>query len=763
VNQLKKKGLFSVLAAVVAIGATATVIQTQSGAAQRAAFLKIAHTVASTGAIVSGEPAEALTLAALRYTHPDSVNNADDAGKAAFLIAKMLESDHYSHTPINEKISSKFLDEYLDNLDPLHLYFLKSDLDEFEKYRTQLGALIVSKGDLSPSKVIFARFKQRFLAHMDYALKTIPTAKFDFSTDEMFQVDRKKAPYPATEAEQQELWQARLKYEYLQEILNKQKPDQIVKTLTRRYNRLERAINELDDDDTEERYLSSLMHVYDPHSDYRGRASTENFNIQMRLSLFGIGAQLQSEDGYVKIMELIPGGPAIKSKQLKPGDRIVAVAQGDKGEPVDTVDMKVDKVVEMIRGPKDTQVRLTIVPADAPDTSTRKTVTLVRDQIKLEEQGAKGRIFEMPSTGGQTKRVGYIDLPSFYGDDKGKSASSDVAILLKKMQEQKVTGVILDLRRNGGGLLDEAVNVAGLFIKTGPVVQVRDSSNHTEVKEDTDPSVAYDGPLVVLTSRLSASASEIVAGALQDYGRAVIVGDTSTFGKGTVQAVVGLSPILKSIQLATRNDPGSLTLTIQKFYRPSGASTQLKGVEPDITLPSITDVLDIAEKSLDNPLPWDTIPSSSFTRLNRVEPFIAQLRQRSADRVTSDKEFAILKEQVALARKTSQEKTVSLNETKRTLEKSEAEARSKRWKTQLAALPDPNEKIYPLSISDAEKPGLPPAQTPRQLADATKKAAASRVPESDDTEEDVNAPIERDVLLDETKRIVIDYAALLHK
>ncbi|MDX1934704.1 MAG: carboxy terminal-processing peptidase [Capsulimonadales bacterium] len=768
-NQPNKKVFIGAAIAFATLGVTGAVVQSQSAPQGNAKqdLRDIARALASTGGIAAGDPGEALTIAARRFAHSDSLAEADDAGKAAFIIAQMLATEHYSRTPVDEKISSRLFDQYIDNLDPGHFYFLASDIAEFEKYRPQLGEML-KKGDLTPSRAIAARFRQRVADHMAFAKKTLANANFNFNADESFSVDRKKAPFPANEEEQQKLWLSRLKNEYLLETLNQAKPgvpqtkEAIVKKLDNRYHRLEKMYADRDENDTSERYLSSLMHVYDPHSDYRGKANTENFNIQMRLSLVGIGAQLQADDeGYVKIMELIPGGPAIRSKQLKPGDRITAVAQGEAGEPVDVVDMKTDKVVELIRGKKGTVVRITVIPADAPDTSTRKTVTLVRDQIRLEEQAAKGRIFEIPSGSG-TSRIGYIELPSFYGDERGKSATADVNLLLKKMEAEKVQGIILDLRRNGGGLLEEAISLTGLFIKSGPVVQVKDSSGQRAVHMDNDPAVAYDGPLVVMTSRLSASASEIVAGALQDYGRAVIVGDSSTFGKGTVQSVMSLGPILKSIRMAAKDDPGSLTLTIRKFYRPSGASTQLEGVKPDIQLPSVTDVLDIAEKSLDNPLPWDTIAAANFAKVNRVQPVVETLRQRTQSRIASDKEFALLKEQVELARKVSQEKTVSLNLARRKAEKTEAEARSKRWKAALAALPVPNEKIYTLSLEAAVKPGLPPAQSPRQLAETNRKAAENRVKDENE-EEDVTTAIERDVLLDEAKRIALDYVALMKK
>ena len=403
--------------------------------------------------------------------------------------------------------------------------------------------------------------------------------------------------------------------------------EEIIETLNHRYHRNLRFFEDWDNEDVLQAYLTALAHVYDPHSDYLDRRQLEQFSISMNLSLFGIGAELTvSEDGYCTIHRLLPGGPAIKSKLIKENDRIVAVAQSNQ-PPVDVVDMSLPKAVQLIRGPKGTEVRLTIIPAGA-DASTRKVLSLIRDAIPLEEQAAKAKIIELPDTRGGNLRLGVIDLPSFYATfeapnsrDKPepKSTTADVARLLTKLKAENVAGVILDLRRNGGGSLEEAIKLTGLFIKTGPVVQVRDENGNVQQADDPDPSVLYDGPLVVLTSRYSASASEIVAGALQDYGRALIVGDASTHGKGTVQSVNQLSqfrPFAHATDRSLTNDPGALKLTIKEFFRPSGTSTQLKGVIPDIVLPSVaSESKDIGESALENPLPCETIPSAKIRPL----------------------------------------------------------------------------------------------------------------------------------------------------
>jgi carboxyl-terminal processing protease len=534
---------------------------------------------------------------------------------------------------------------------------------------------------------------------------------------------------------------------------------EIVKKLSSRYARLEKSLKELSRDEVLEIYLTALAHVYDPHSDYMGRAQMENFAIQMKLSLFGIGAVLTTEDDFCKIQSLVAGAPAMRSKQIKEGDRIVAVAQSDK-EPVDCVGMKLNKVVEMIRGPKGTEVRLTIMPIDAADPSVRKVVTLVRDEIKLEDQEAKAKVIDMPAEGGKTVRVGILDLPSFYEDMEGrgpghKSTSADIAKLLKKLNEEKVAGIILDLRRNGGGALSEAIRLTGLFIKRGPVVQTKDSTGRTDVKADTDTGVLFDGPMIVLTSRFSASASEILAGALQDYGRALIVGDSSTHGKGTVQQLLQLQNILDDNKLPYAYNPGALKFTIQKFYRAGGASTQLKGVIPDIVLPSVNNYAEIGESSLENPLPWDEVTTEKFDKLNRVEPYLEALKKSSTKRLDNDKDFSYIRDDIERFKKTLVEKTVSLNEAKRISEMDELQAISEtRKKERLARhLPDP--KVYEVTLKNAEQPGLALAKS--------KTDSQADSPESTKTEdEDEKAPT-IDPTLDEARRILSDYIALSNK
>ncbi|EEF60699.1 carboxyl-terminal protease [Pedosphaera parvula Ellin514] len=633
-------------------------------------------------------------------------------GWIADLTARMLEQLHFLHQPLDQKISSKFLDRYIDTLDPQHIHFLQSDIADFEKYRTVLGELTRKQHDTSPAYVIFNRFMQRLDERVAYANGLLKNDQFDFTGSDRVLLVRKEQPFPKDMTEAKQFWRDRVRYEYLQEKLNKEGREEIgklvasrptpvaaaltwtdfhkdiVDIISHRYSRIQRTFRDWDGDEVLQAYLTALAHVYDPHSDYFDKSQLENFSIGMSLSLYGIGAVLTSEDGYCKIKELNPSGPAFKSKKFKANDRIVAVAQGTN-ELVDVVDMPLTKVVEMIRGPKGTDVRLTVIPADATDTSTRTTISLTRDEIKLEDQQAKAKIIEVPGDKGQTLHLGVIDLPSFYasfplvGHERApvKSTTVDVAKLLAKLKEQKVDGVILDLRRNGGGSLEEAINLTGLFIKEGPVVQVSDPDGKVQVDEDTDPSVAYDGPLIVLTSRFSASASEILAGALQDYGRALIVGDSSTHGKGTVQSLNQLAPFMFGhLPNLSTNDPGALgalKLTTRKFYRASGSSTQLKGVIPDIVLPSINDYLEVGESSLENPLPWDTISTAKFDKVNRVQPYLSELSKRSVNRVASEKDFAYVREDIEQVKKIMAEKSASLNEAQRLKEKEESDVRQK--------------------------------------------------------------------------------------
>ena len=749
---------------------------------------------------------------------PFHVSPGSADGKIAFVTATLLQQTHFLKQAFDAGISSKFLDHYLEALDPQHLHFLQSDLAEFEKYRTNLGQLTVGQprrgADTRPACEIFDRFIQRFQQRVAYVDELLKTEKFTFDADEKITINRHEQPYPKDLNEAKQLWKQRLRFEYLQEKLGKydakkkakktaakdadKKPEakpkteaeEIVDTLTHTYHRSLRSFTNWNNEDVLQVYLDTLAHVYDPHSDYMGPSHLDSFSISMNLSLTGIGAELISPDGYCTINRIIEGGPAARSKKLKEKDRIVAVAQGDK-TPVDVVDMNLNKVVQMIRGPKGTEVRLTIVPAGAPLSATN-TISLVRDEIKLEDQAAKAKVIDIPAASGQTNRLGVINLPSFYGSvdlggarhmelasegaHGGRSTTADVARLLKKLKAEHVNGVILDLRNNGGGFLEEAVNLTGLFIKDGPVVQVRDWKGDLQEEDDHDSSVLYDGPLIVLTSRFSASASEILAGALQDYGRALIVGDSSTHGKGTVQSVNELRNFITPPGVPPTNDYGAVKLTIKKFYRVSGASTQLKGVVPDIILPSVaSESKDIGEAALENPMPWDTIPGARYDKLNMVEPYLPELRKQSSQRIASDKDFAYLRQDIELFKKQQNDKTLSLNEKKRLQEKEEAEAREKEREKERHARKPSQEIVHELTLKQVDLPGLPPpAQKTNSVAEldinspavptnAAAVASAAGVDESRDTDadEDKDKVPPPDVSLEEAEHILVDYLAAL--
>ncbi len=708
----------------------------------------------------------------------------------------MLERSHYSQTAFDDDISGKFLDRYIDTLDGMHIYFLQSDLQEFEKYRSTLDDLTLKKGDSTPAQIIFARLLQRVEQRVTLATNLLQTEKFQFKDNDRYNLNRKNAEFPKDLAEAKRLWREHLRYEFLEEKLSaadaapnlkerevqsdfqpkkkenplktpkvnpldvqvpkKKEPEDIAKKISGRYTRLLKTLRELSHDEVFEIYLTALAHVYDPHSDYMGRAQFENFNISMKLSLFGIGAVLESVDGYCQIKELVPG-PAQKSHQLHVKDKIVGVAQGE-AEPVDIVDMKLSKAVELIRGAKGTVVRLVVVPHDAADSSVRKTVSLVRDEIKLEDQEAKAKIIEIPSDKERTLRLGVIDLNSFYEDMEGrkgehKSTSADVAKILRKLNQEKVSGVILDLRRNGGGSLNEAIKLTGLFIKKGPVVQTKDFNGTVIVESDTDPNIVYDGPLIVLTSRFSASASEILAGALQDYGRALIVGDSSTHGKGTVQSLIQLGPVMDDNKLSYEYHPGALKLTIRKFYRASGSSTQLKGVIPDLILPSVNNYAEVGEASLDNPLPWDEITSAKYEKLNWIEPYLPELRKRSERRVQTDKDYAYMREDIERFKKALADKTVSLNEDQRRKEKEEMKRSVETRKKERKARKPSAEKVFEVTLKNFDLPGLQPA--------SLKAKNAEEDLDKENKAEDEGPAI--DTTLEETKRVLTDLITLSSK
>jgi carboxyl-terminal processing protease len=707
---------------------------------------------------LSAVPAAALPVAgASRPAAPLSADKTATEANITQIVTALLADSQFAHHPLDDQLAAKLLDRYLEALDGDRALFLQSDVDEFGAYRAQLSRQLTVAGDARPAHAIFARYLERLRQRVAYETELLKAGNLEFTGHDEFSFDRDKAARPRTIEEARRIWKQALRAEFLQEKLGDKSPpsSEIAKTLTRRHQQRLRTMSGLGADDVLAVYLDALTHVYDPHSDYLGREEMESLSIEMNLSLFGIGASLSNEDGTCTVHALVPGSPAEKSGLLAPGDRIIAVAQA-KGDPVDVTDMPLSRIVGLIRGPKGSVVRLTVLPP-AGSAGPPRTIQLVRAEIKLEDQQAKARVIDVPLTSGGAVRLGVVDLQSFYsGDGGGRGASADVAKLLTKLKAEQVAGVILDLRKNGGGSLDEAIKLTGLFIKRGPVVQTRDYMNTIQIAEDPDTGVVYDGPLVVLTSRFSASASEIAAGALQDYGRAVIVGDTTTFGKGTVQSIVPLAPVMDRKRLEHAYDPGALKVTISKFYRPSGSSTELRGVGADIVVPSRSEVARVGESELKDPLPWDTVPSAKFDKQDRVAGHLGVLRTRSKARVEADKGFQALRAENAVLKERIAKGLLALNEAERRRDLAQAKERDGEIEREAKAVAA-GRKSYLVTVKAAAQAGLPAPEVPDAGA---KPAVPGAAPDSHEAVREATAATD-DIVLNEALLILSDYARLL--
>lgn len=582
-------------------------------------------------------------------------------------IVDALASRHYVQSRLDDDLSSKIFDTYIEDLDPSKSYFLQSDIDEFEKYRLELDDAL-RRGNLNPAFDIFNRYHVRVISRFEKVIAILDEGieQFDFTKDEQLLVNREDAPWATTEAELDELWRKRVKDAVLNLKLTDKEPEKIQELLVKRFtNRLARS-TQTNSEDVYQLYMNSFTKTYDPHTQYFSPRTSENFNINMSLSLEGIGAVLQLEDEYTKVVSLVPAGPADKAGVLKPNDKIIAVGQGQNGEMVDVIGWRLDEVVQLIRGRKDTVVRLDIIPASEAE-GTHRVVSIVRNKVELEEQSAKSEVIEIEQFGAPRK-IGVIDIPTFYvdfkalqkGDRNFKSTTRDVKKLIRELVDQDIDGIVIDLRDNGGGSLQEAKMLTGLFIDRGPTVQIRSKSNRVDILDDRDISVIYDGPLAVLVNRLSASASEIFAGAIQDYERGIIIG-SQTFGKGTVQSLLPLNR-------------GQLKLTQAKFYRISGESTQERGIIPDILYPSSYDPEAIGESTLEEPLPWDKITATNFRRKHLINHLVPELRELHEDRVADNPDFNYLREAYAYRKARNEEDYVSLNRAERIREKEEREA-----------------------------------------------------------------------------------------
>ena len=880
-------------------------------------------------------PREARTVAEM-----EAAADPNDA-IVAQIAAANLQHFHYTQHPFDEEISSKFLDRYLDSLDPLHMFFLQSDIAEFDQYRTKLNVMTLEETNISPCWVIFSRFMDRVHQRVDLASNLLQTATFDFTGNEKFVLYRHALPYAKDLDEAKDFWRQALRCEYLDQLLtsadvqfagpvsfdakgntvvtltrdkmhplsfdylsekymakdghpigwlevtteksnatlrldlpshenlrkttnqlcsakgeelgdvtfrrqkvetdstrtndvsaqdgpqvtgnnevpatapratattnleavvrlNQKNMAEIHKTMTNHYASMLRNYKELDPDRAFELYVNSLARAYDPHSDFMGHISAENFNIQMKLSLIGIGALLGKDDDYCSIEEL-KEGPAKKSGKLHEKDRIVAVAQSNS-PPVDVEGMPLDRIVEMIRGTKGTQVTLTVIPHDAPDSSVRKTITLIRDEIKLEDLDAKARLYEAPEPSATARatiepttpfhanpanpdatpstRLGVLNIQSFYGDNESssgadgdgkppKSMTTDVSNLVVRLKKENVGGIILDLRHNGGGYLEEAISLTGLFVPPGPVVQTKDPNGVVDVESCRRTPVLYDGPLIILTSRFSASASEILAGALQDYNRALIVGDHSTFGKGTVQTMQSLKPNLirylqrRHMDYDANYDPGALKITIKKFYRAGGVSTQFNGVASDIELPSIWnyDTDEVGESALSYALPCDEVDSANPEFLNRVKPYLAELQERSRKRVAASRDFAYIHEDITEFLKQKADKSISLNLAERQGEQKTKLARYEAIKKERISRPKTDEKVFEITLQNIDVAQLQPPPVKTNSVAAAEQPALGDDPDDPDAEAAASEAV-IDPTLEEAKHILADYIALVNK
>ncbi len=635
---------------------------------------------------------------------------AADLDKVAVSVASLLQQGHYSRHKLDDEISKKLFDQYLQDLDANKLFFTQADVDMLRaKYAASLDDAILA-GDLDPARDIFALYKKRVTDRVA-SNKLLAAQKYDFTGKETVQLDRKDAPWPKDMAEADDLWRKRIEAELLQETLNVHAVDKPSKIVNRREDQLLRNIDEMDDESIVSGFLGALSRTYDPHTEYMSPSELESFEIEMKKSLEGVGAVLQSEDGYAKIKEVVPGGPADLDGRLKVNDRISAVAQGN-GEFEDVVDMKLDKVVQKIRGKRGTTVRLQVIPANAADSSKRKIIAIRRDEVKLKDQKASAEIIDLKRPNGTTLRLGWIELPSFYadlnksGEKDAVSTTKDVAQLLERLKKEGIQGLVIDLRRDGGGSLEEAINLTGLFIPKGPVVQAKDPNGKVSVSYDKNDKASYDGPMVVVSNRLSASASEIFAAALQDYGRAVIVGDERSFGKGTVQQMYDIGRIMPFFSLGSA-DAGALKLTILKFYRVSGGATQLEGVKSDIVLPSLTDYPEIGEGALPHPLPYDEVAPLHVERSDELASIKSQLQALSQARVAADPEFRYISDDMARMRKRIAENTVTLNLQDRKKELDAANARLDSRKKERASRGRAFHAVaYEVTLDNVDKPEL---------------------------------------------------------
>ena len=679
-------------------------------------------------ALVVGLAAVPATYAVSKAQQWDYLQPDRDQMIASLNVVELLKRHHYSKPPLDDARSRKMYAGYLKMLDPMRIYFTANDVQQFDQWATQFDDFLKS-GNLEPGYAMYNRHLTRQDQYLDYALNQLSKGvdAIDFTVAETFETDREKAPWASDEAALQDLWRKRLKDEVLRLKIANKEPKAIEELLIKRYKNQQKRLLQPRSEDVFQAYINAFAQTYDPHTTYLSPDNAENFDINMSLSLEGIGAMLQGDNEHVKIVRLIPAGPAEKSKLVAPADKIIAVGQADK-ELVDVIGWRLDEVVKLIRGPKGSQVRLEIIPAsNAPNDPTSKVVTLTREAVKLEEQAAKKSILNLDQDGREVK-LGVIEIPAFYldfkayrsGDPDYKSTTRDVKRLITELQEEGVEGIVIDLRNNGGGSLQEATELTGLFIEQGPTVLVRNSDGRIDVLTDEHQGVFYDGPLTVLVNRLSASASEIFAGAMQDYHRALIIGG-QTFGKGTVQTIQPLNH-------------GELKLTLAKFYRVSGQSTQHQGVIPDISYPADMDINEIGESALPEAMPWDSIKPAHKPSHDPFKPFIAELKARHDARTDDNPDFVFSRERLALNQRLMQQTEVSLNEVERRAQYAKIEQKQ-------------------LAIENARRASKGEEQLKTMLKDEDEDHIAA-------LEEESKLKPEDDAYLSETGRILLDWLSL---
>lgn len=597
-----------------------------------------------------------------------------EQGQAASLSAEVLKRYHYKPIPLNDDLSQKIFDAYIKSLDGEKIFFIQTDIDQFANARTKLDDAILSE-NLGIPFAIFNLYKQRISERITYAQSLLKQG-FDFTKQDSYQYDREKAPWLKSEDEAHELWQKRVKNDWLRLKLAGKTDKNIVEVLNKRYDNYLKGINKLKSEDAFQSFMNAFAMTVDPHTNYFGIRASEDFDISMKLSLDGIGAVLEEKDEYTTIRELVAGGPAALSGKLKVGDRIVGVGQGEGSPIVDVTGFRLDDTVALIRGTTDSVAVLEILPAEAGPDGKHKFVSIIRKKISLEKQAAKKSIIEVKD-GAITRRIGVITLPVFYedfaarakGDKDYKSATRDISALLDGLKKDKVDSVLIDLRNNGGGSLTEAINLTGLFIDQGPVVQERDAKGEIKVDSDTDKGVAWNGQMGVLINHASASASEIFAAAIQDYGRGIIIGETS-FGKGTVQTVVDLDDLVKN----SKPKFGELKMTVAQFFRIDGGTTQLRGVIPDVSLPSFLDSDSFGEASYDNALPWSQIKAADYKTTANLVSIVPTLKANHDTRVAKDKEFQYLVKDIADVTAERKKNSISLNFAERQKERDTKEA-----------------------------------------------------------------------------------------